>query len=82
MALLPESVTVESSAARSETARRCEDIMTYLPRSPAMPDADCTGTIRANDNVTSRTNAVRRKLAASYTASTTVRVTKAREQLN
>jgi hypothetical protein len=42
--------------------------MTYPPRIPAKPVADCTG--------------VRRKTTASYTASTTVRVTKAREKLN
>src|SRR5438132_1663409 len=44
---LPESGTVEIHATSSETAKRCEDIMTYLPRIPAKPAADCTGTIAA-----------------------------------
>src|SRR5882724_4369924 len=42
---LPESVTVETNATSSETAKRWEDIMTYLPRIPAKPFADCIGTM-------------------------------------
>jgi hypothetical protein len=40
---LAERVTVETNATSSETAKRCEDIMTYLPRIPAKPAADRIG---------------------------------------
>jgi hypothetical protein len=45
-ARLPESVNVDKNATSSETAKRCEDIMTYLPRIPAMPAADQSALMR------------------------------------
>jgi hypothetical protein len=84
---------IETNATTSETAKRCEDIMTYLPRIPAKPIADCTSTLAVPElTAVPELSASMRTLhpeqtpfggtTASYTASTTVRVTKAREQLN